>query len=168
MVYTVNLIQRIRHRYVALASLSNADKSHVMTDIRVLFDTGAFNTMIDATLAGKFGTLLPYSMAISIGGKAGKAQYCIIDSMTFGNFSMSRVFALAYPFEGWLMRNIILGTNVINNWDFTISRTNDILQFSEKFPPDVPFKKYPYLNYFKGGNYVATQDEINENDILIC
>ena len=65
MVYTVNLLCDVRHRYVALASLGNAELTQTMTDVRVLIDTGAFNTMIDLALAQRFGVLLPESMAVS-------------------------------------------------------------------------------------------------------
>jgi hypothetical protein len=130
-----------------------------MPDVRVLIDTGAFNTMIDLALISNFGTVLPSGMDISIGGNAGHARFCIIDNLTIGGLTMTRVFALAYPFEGWLMGHIILGANILNNWDFKISRTDDMMQFCERLPPDVPYKKHPYLNYFKGGGYVNIQDE---------
>jgi predicted aspartyl protease len=132
-----------------------------MENVRVLIDTGAFNTMIDRALAEKFATLLPDSMAISIGGKTGKAQICIIHSLTLsGGITLNRVAALAYPFDDWLLRHIILGTNVLNNWKFTISRSSDTLWFTEELPSDASNKEYPYQNFFVDSRYIAVQ-EIN-------
>ena len=161
MVYTVNLLDDVRHRYVTLASLSNAEMTQTMTDVRVLIDTGAFNTMIDLALAQRFGILLPESMVVSIGGKTGKARFCVISSITLHNCTLTRIFALAYPFDDWLMGHILLGTNVLNNWAFTISRSRDVLEFSERIPYDAPNKVFPYQNYFKDGDYIAVQDELD-------
>ena len=160
MVYTIDLLGDVRHRYVALASISNAEMTQTMTDVHVLIDTGAFNTMIDFALAQRFGILLPESMTVSIGGKTGTAQFCVIGNITLNNCVLTRVFALAYPFDDWLMGHLLLGTNVMNNWDFLISRSRDILEFSEKIPFDAPNKRFPYQNYFKDGNYVAVQAEL--------
>jgi len=77
-----------------------------------------------------------------------------------GNFEMTRVFALAFPFRDWLVRHIILGANVLNNWEFTASRTKNEIRFTEEIPPYVPNQLYPYQNYFIGGEYVAVQDEM--------
>jgi predicted aspartyl protease len=134
--------------------------TQTMTDVRVLIDTGAFNTMIDLALAQRFGILLPDSMTVSIGGKTGKAQFCVISCLTLNSCVLTRIFALAYPFDDWLMGHILLGTNVMNNWDFTISRSRNVLEFSENIPFDAPNKMYPYQNYFKEGEYVAIQDEL--------
>jgi len=134
--------------------------TQTMTDVRVLFDTGAFNTMIDLALAQRFGVLLPNSMTVSIGGKTGKAQFCVISYLTLSSYMLTRIFALAYPFDDWLMGHVLLGANVLNNWDFTISRSRDVLEFSEKMPYDAPNKVFPYQNYFKDGVYVAVQDEL--------
>jgi hypothetical protein len=155
----VDLLIDVRDRYIALASLYNDETSQIMTDVRVLIDTGAFNTMIDSALVHKFGILLSENMTVSIGGKVINTQFCIIRNMALGGYNLSRVFALAYPFDNWLMGHILLGTNVLNNWNFSISRFHDTLEFSENIPIDAPNKKYPYQNYFKGGSYVAVQDE---------
>jgi len=113
--------------------------------------------MIDTKIAKDFAVPLPIKIPISIGGKAGVAQGCVIHKIAFGDFEMSRVFAMAYPFDDWLMRHIILGTNVLNNWDFTISRSDNSIKLCQRIPEDAPNKEYPYQNYFKGGEYVAVQ-----------
>ena len=106
-----------------------------------------------------YGIMLPVTQYVSIGGSRGQAQGCIIPSLTMGSFKMNRVFMLAFPFTDWLVRHIIIGANVMNNWDFTISRTDNAMRFTEKIPPDAPNKTNPYQNYFEGAMYVAVQDE---------
>jgi hypothetical protein len=156
----VKLLDDVRHRYIAFATLFNDEVSQVMTDVRILVDTGAFNTMIDSALANKFGILLPEKMTVSIGGKIVDTQFCIIRNLAIDGHNLTRVFALACPFDNWLMGHILLGTNVLNNWEFSISRSRDVLEFSEKVPTDAPNKKHPYQNYFKDGSYIAVQDDV--------
>jgi len=126
----------------------------------MLLDTGAFNTMIDFELAKRFGIMLPITIPITIGGNAGEAIGCIMPYLTVGDFEITRMFALAFPFKDWLVRHIILGANVTNNWEFTTSRTKNLIKFTEDVPPDAPNQKYPYQNYFTKGKYVAVQNEL--------
>ena len=161
--YTIELLEDIRHRYISLSTLYAKNSSLSMPDIRTLLDTGAFNTMIDSSLAKRFGVMLPIIIPISIGGTLGEAQGCIIHRISLGNFEMTQTFALAFPFKDWLTGHIILGANVLNNWNFTTSRTNNTIKFVESIPNDVPNKKYPYQNYFAKGKYVALQDDLLNN-----
>lgn len=155
--YTIRLIEQIRHRYIALATIHSINSSQSMTDVRTLLDTGAFNSMVDIDHAEDFGILLPMTIPISIGGSLGEARGCILPKVEFGDFEISRMFALAFPFKDWLTGHIILGANVLNNWDFTVSRTKNMIRFNEEIPTDTPNKEYPYQNYFIGGEYVAIQ-----------
>ena len=158
--YTIELRDDIRHRFIAHAKLNNFDSSRQSPKVLTLLDTGAFNSMIDIGLAKTFATLLPITIPISIGGNLGEAHGCIIHKVTLGNFEMKRVFAMAFPFKDWLMRHIILGANVLNNWEFVLSKANNVVKLSERVPHDAPNKKHPYQNYFIKGEYVAIQDEI--------
>ena len=55
--------------------------------------------------------------------------------------------------------DIILGTNVINNWEMIISRKHNSFKFREDPPLNIPNKKTIYQNYFsKEGNYVCIQE----------
>ena len=161
--YTIELRDDIRHRFITHARLNNFDSSRQAPKILTLVDSGAFNSMIDIGLAKTFATMLPIKIPISIGGNLGEAQGCIIHKVTLGDFEMMRAFAMAYPFKDWLTGHIILGANVLNNWEFTTSRTKNTIRFSEDVPLDAPNKKYPYQNYFTKGEYVAVQDEMLNN-----
>ena len=99
------------------------------------------------------------SLVVYVLQNSREAHGCIIPKIIIGNFEMIKMFALAFSFSDWLTRHVILGANVLNNWDFTTSRTDNIIEFSERIPPDAPNKKNPYQNYFRNGEYVAVQDE---------
>ena len=160
MAYTIDLLQDIRHRYITLATLHDVKDAQPMPDVRVLLDTGAFNTMIDVDLVDTYGALLPFFIPVTIGGHSGEAQGCVLYRVSIGNFELTRVFALAYPFKDWLTQHIVLGTNVMNNWDFATSRVDNKIRFSERIPDDAPNKNYPYQNYFINGEYVTVQSEL--------
>ena len=159
MAYTIDLLGDIRHRYMALATVHSMGDKSSMPDIMTLFDTGAFNTMIDIDHAKKYGAMLNMPVPVVIGGHSGIAEGCILWKVSFGDFHMERVFALAYPFEDWLSQHIIIGTNVTNNWEYMTSRTKNIITLEECVPADAPNQIYPYQNYFRKGKYIAVQDD---------
>jgi hypothetical protein len=156
------MLTEVRHRYLAEISLSNIDATRIDPEVMMLLDTGAFNTMVDFELAKRFGTMLNFTIPVSIGGNSGEAHACILHKLSVGDFEMTRVFTLAYPFTDWLTRHIILGTNVLNNWEFTTSRKNNTIKFIENIPDDAPNKEHPYQNYFLKGEYIAVQEDLNE------
>jgi len=123
---------------MALATIHSMEDKSSMPDIMTLMDTGAFNTMIDIDHAKKYGAMLNMPVPVVIGGHSGMAQGCVLWKVSFGNFHMERVFALAYPFADWLSQHIIIGTNITNNWDFTISRTKNKITLEENIPHDAP------------------------------
>ena len=139
--------------------MHSISSSKQMPNVPTLVDTGAFNTMVDFELANEFGSILPLVIPISIGGIRANSRGCVIHKMTIGDFTMTQAFALAYPFTDWLTGYVILGANVLNNWDFTTSRTDNQIRFTERIPPDTPNKRYPYRNYFFCGKYIAVQDD---------
>jgi hypothetical protein len=106
----------------------------ILENVSTFVDTGAFNTMIDDALVDLVGYRLPLYIPISIGGYAGEAQGCILHRVILGNFAFESVFAMSFPFKDWLKDHIILGANVMNNWDFKISRSDNTMSISEKNP----------------------------------
>jgi hypothetical protein len=72
---------------------------------------------------------------------------------------LERVLAFAADFSGELESDILLGTNVMNNWEMLINKKANIFKFREDPPEDLPNKTHIYQNYFdKDGNYVFVQD----------
>jgi len=148
----------MRHRIIIDGHIHSQNSSGLKLPTKIFVDTGAFNTMIDIDIVQDFGVLLPMPFEVTIGSYKGIATGCILHEVSMGDFLVKRVFAMAYPFEGWLRGHMLLGLNVMNNWDYTISRSNNIMRFVENVPHDAPNKVSPYQNFFKNGKYVAVQD----------
>jgi hypothetical protein len=140
--------------------LLSKDLGKYNKNIGVLFDTGCYNTVIDYAIAEMYGVSLEHKVPIVIGGVSGEATLFVLHEFVIGGMAMSDVLVQAYKFpEGNSFKDmIILGTNIINNWDFTISGAPRRLTVKENIR-DVPNSAHPYRNYFDGaGKYVNTQD----------
>jgi hypothetical protein len=82
----------------------------------------------------------------------------LIEKMVIGDFVLERILAFAGNYEGGHEDDIILGTNVINNWEMIISKKKHTFQFREDPPDNLPNKTNIYQNYFdKEGNYICVQ-----------
>jgi len=55
---------------------------------------------------------------------------------------------------------MLLGLNTLNNWNYKVKRTDNVIEFSES--PTLPIgasSKNRYTNYFdKNGNYVLVEE----------
>jgi hypothetical protein len=152
------LSKSFEHRYKFYASIYNI-KTKVFKKTIVFLDTGCFNTMIPRYLAEQTGRSLGFKMNYSLGASAIEAEAFSIDKIMIGDFLLERVIAFAGDYKGGHEDDIILGTNVINNWEMIISRKKDTFQFREDPPDSLPNKANIYQNYFnKEGNYICVQD----------
>jgi len=143
----VALSKQFEHRYKFDASIYRlADKKYITTT--VFLDTGCFNTLIPKILAEETGHSLGFKMNYSLGGSLIEAEA----------FSIEKIVAFAGDYKGSHEDDIILGTNVINNWEMIVSKKDNILKFREDPPDNIPNKKNIYQNYFnKEGNYICVQ-----------
>jgi len=157
--YTVTFDETNLERYIINATLHPLSDSEQKEEIPVLIDTGAFNNMIDIDLVEGFGHFIPVYISVTMGGEKGRTDGCILPKVQIGDLVMTNVFAMAFPLGDWLKGHMVLGANALNNWDFTISRTNGTIMFCENVPKDAPNKANPYQNYFKNGKYMALQKE---------
>ena len=155
---TVALSTWFEHRYKFNAYILNIlDKNP--TQVTVFLDTGCFNTLIPRYFAEKCGRSLGFKASYSIGGNIIEVEAFSIDKIIIGDFVLERVIAFAGDYKGGHEDNIILGTNVINNWEMIISRKSHTFQFREDPPDNLPNKTHIYQNYFnKEGSYVCIQD----------
>lgn len=72
---------------------------------------------------------------------------------------MEKVVALAVPFEGELKDHILLGANVTNNWEFTLSRLKNRMVAIEEFSEDALKREHPYRYCFDNkGRVMALQE----------
>lgn len=155
---TVELISLHKHRYKIEANIYNI-RSNVFEDVVLLLDSGCYNTMIPKYVANISGRPLGFKHGYKIGGAVVEAEAYSIEKLLIGDLSLERVVAFAADYGGDFASDIILGTNVMNNWRMTIDKKANTFQFRENPLDDLPNKKYIYQNYFdKTGNYVCIQE----------
>jgi hypothetical protein len=158
MEYTsVKLLPEFMHRYKIDANLYNIqDKKY--EDVVIFLDLGCYNTMIPKQLALISGHPLGFKRQYNIGGFIVEAEAFLINKLMIKDITLERVLAFAADFTGELESDILLGANVMNNWEMVIHKKSNIFKFREDPPADVPNKVNIYQNYFdKDGNYVYVQ-----------
>jgi hypothetical protein len=146
------------HRYKFDANVYNL-RTKEFVETTIFLDTGCYNTMIPRYLAEQTGRSLGFKMNYTLGGSIIEAEAFSIEKIMIGDFVLERVIAFAGDYKGSHEDDIILGTNVINNWEMIISKKKHTLQFREDPPDSLPNKTNIYQNYFnKEGNYICVQD----------
>ena len=155
---TVALSTLFEHRYKFDARIYNI-QGQTFEKATIFWDSGCFNTMIPRYLAEQTGQSLGFKMSYSIGGSVIEAEAFCIDKIMIGDAVLERVVAFAGDYKGGHEDDILLGTNVINNWEMVISKRAHTFQFREDPPDTLPNKTHIYQNYFdRGGNYVCIQE----------
>ena len=115
--------------------------------------------MIPRYLVEQAGRSLGFGMRYSLGGNIIETEAFSINKIIIDDFELERVIAFAGDYKGGHENDIILGTNVINNWEMIISRKSHAFQFREDPSENLPNKTHIYQNYFnKEGNYICVQD----------
>jgi hypothetical protein len=146
------------YRYKFIANVYNL-RTKEFVKATVFLDTGCYNTMIPRYLAELSGRSLGFKMKYSLGGSLLETEAFSINKIMLGDFVLERVVAFAGDYKGRHEDDIILGTNVLNNWEMIISKKKHSFQFREDPPDSLPNKVNIYQNYFnKEGNYIAVQD----------
>jgi hypothetical protein len=154
----VALSTSFEHRYKFDAYIFNILEKK-LEEVTIFLDTGCFNTLIPGYLAEQSGRSLGFKTTYSIGGNIITVEAFSVDKIMIGDFVLKRINAFAGDYKGGHENDIILGTNVINNWEMIISRKSHTFQFREDPPDNLPNKTHIYQNYFsKEGNYICVQD----------
>jgi hypothetical protein len=133
------------------------------SNIQVLLDTGSFNTIIHRSLVANHGKMLSKTMMTSIGGYKGEANICILDKINIGGHILEKLVALAVPFEGELKDHILLGANVTNNWEFTLSRIKNTMEAMEQFTEEAMRREHPYKYCYDNKGYIIALQEIEQD-----
>ena len=159
MTYTsVELLTEFECRYKFKAGIYNVQLK-TYEDVMIFLDTGCYNTMIPKHIAEQAGHPLGFCREYRIGGHTIKAEAFSISKIMIGDFILERVLAFAGNYPGEYENEIILGTNVINNWEMVINKESHIFKFRENPPKNIANKKHIYQNYFDpAGNYQCVQD----------
>ena len=150
-------------RYVFKASLWDDRKKTYSDKINFLVDTGAFNTIIHIDLIHGHGKMLKQTMMTSVGGFKGEANICILDKIQIGDRTFENVVALAVPFEGELKDHILLGANVTNNWELTLSRKRNVLEATEELSAEALKRKFPYQYCYNNKGKVMALQELDSD-----
>jgi hypothetical protein len=154
----VALSKWFNHRYKFVAGVYNL-RTKKFRKTTVFLDTGCYNTLIPRDLAEQSGHSLGFKAKYSLGANVVETEAFSINKIMIGDFVLERVVAFAGNYKGSLEDDIILGTNVINNWEMNISKKKHTFQFREDPPDSLPNKTNIYQNYFnKTGNYIYVQD----------
>ena len=155
---TLELLQKHKQRYRFYANIYNIHNKE-FERVTVLLDTGCYNTMIPKRIAARFGRSLGFKRRYKIGGDSIEAEAFSIEKIMLKDFAIERVIVFAADYSGEFASDILIGTNVMNNWKMTFDRKANLFQFSENPPDDLPNKKHIYQNFFDTkGNYVLAQD----------
>ena len=134
-------------------------------DIDVMVDTGCHTTMIDEELADRYGEPLPDRTVLNIMGKSIDVKAYRLKSISFDGFAIENVFVWSAPFEtgNELHRKLLLGLNIMNNWDYRINRNKNIMEIKEDIFLRIPESDHPYMHCFKDGKYMQLMEEGNQN-----
>lgn len=152
------LSRLFEHRYKFDASIYYIQKKEYR-NTTIFLDTGCYNTLIPRSLAEQTGRSLGFKMNYSLGANLIEAEAFSIEKMMIADLVLERVVAFAGNYKGGHEEDIILGTNVINNWEMIISRKEHSFKFRENPPDSLPNKTYIYQNFFnKEGCYIYIQD----------
>ena len=157
--FLVSLNNKRTCRYVFTSRLWNIRRNTFGRTVHVLLDTGSFNTIVHKSLVADYGIMLQKTMKTSVGGFRGDSNICILEKIQIGCHVLEKVAALAVPFEGELKDHILLGTNVTNNWKFTLSRFENKMDVIEQFSDAALQRQYPYrICYDNKGQAMAFQE----------
>ena len=152
------LSRLFEHRYKFDASIYYIQKKEYR-NTTIFLDTGCYNTLIPRSLAEQTGRSLGFKMNFSLGGSVIEAEAFSIEKIKIADLVLERIVAFAGNYKGSHEDDIILGTNVINNWEMVISKKEHIFQFRENPPDNLPNKANIYQNFFnKESSYICLQD----------
>jgi len=155
---TLELLPHVKHRYKIGANLYNRLNNNYVT-VDLFLDLGCYNTLIPKSLAVLSGHPLRFKREYRIGGAVVEAEAYSIEKIMIKDFTLEHVIAFAADYTGEFSSDILIGTNVMNNWKMTIDRKANLFTFSENPPDDLPNKIHIYQNYFDAvGNYIYVQD----------
>jgi hypothetical protein len=159
MKYSTTVLSKLfEHRYKFDASIYDIHKKEFRNTL-IFLDTGCFNTMLPKYLAEISGRSLGFKMTYSLGGNIIEAEAYSIEKLMIEDVVLERIIAFAGEYKGGHEDDIILGTNVINNWEMIISKKAHSFKFREDPPENLPNKTNIYQNYFnREGNYICVQD----------
>ena len=127
-----------------------------------IVDTGCVNTLVDEKILEIVDYVdLGFSQPIKIAGKSTTSKAIILKQVNFNGLIIDNMIVFAAPLTGTpVVGRMLLGLNTLNNWNYTVKRTENIIEFTETINlPVGATSKNRYTNYFdKNGNYVLVEE----------
>ena len=132
-------------------SVALKNKTGHEATIMCVIDTGCATTMLDMTLAKRYGVKLPETTFINIANKRYAAQAYRLHKLLIGNLELDNVFVLGvdYEIDAELRSGMLLGLNVLNNLMYCVDRNKNAISVKENIFDAIPDKNYPYLHWFR-------------------
>ena len=132
-------------------SVSVKNKAGTQKKIPCLIDTGCATTMLDITLAKRFGEILPETQSIGLGSRRYLAQAYKLEGLLIGSLELNSVFVLAarYDITEEIYSGMLLGLNVLNNLRYCVDRNENTISIQENIFSGIPDKNYPYMHWFR-------------------
>ena len=158
--FGVGLNEKRPWRYVFKVNLWDKVLGRYSENVNVMLDTGSFNTIISENLVKGHATKTNITLKTKVGGYSGDSPLYIIQKMRIGGVVLEKVAAFAVPFDGELKDHIFLGANVMNNWNFNVSRLNNRLSAVEEFSAAAVARQYPYRYAFDNKGQVIALSEM--------
>ena len=124
----------------------------------LLIHTGCVNALIDEKILEVADHIdLDFTQPIKIAGMSTVSKAVVLKHVDFGGFIIDKMLVFVAPLTGTpVLNRMLLGLNTLNNWNYEVKRTENVIAFSES--PALPIganSKNKYVNYFdKNGNYV--------------
>ena len=106
---------------------------------------------------------MKFSQPIKIAGMSTVSKAVVLKKVDFGGFVIDKMLVFVAPLTGTPVQSrMLLGLNTLNNWNYEIKRTENVIEFSESLTlPTGANPKNKYVNYFdKNGNYVLIDEHL--------
>ena len=127
-----------------------------------IFDTGCVNTLVDVKMLEVADYIdLGFTQPIKIAGMSTVSRAVVLKQVDFGGFIIDKMLVFVAPLTGTpVLNRMLLGLNTLNNWNYEVKRTENVIVFSESQTLPVGANpKNKYVNYFdKNGNYVLFEE----------
>jgi len=127
-----------------------------------IIDTGCVNTLIDEKILEIADHIdLGFSQPIKIAGISTVSRAIILKQVDFAGLIIDKMLVFVAPLTGTpVLNRMLLGLNTLNNWNYEVKRTDNVIIISEA--PTIPVganSRNKYVNYFdKYGNYVLMDE----------
>jgi len=129
-----------------------------------IVDTGCVNTLVDEKILEITDYIdLNFSQPIKIAGKSTVSKAVVLKHVNFGGLNIDNMIVFAAPLIGTpVVGRMLLGLNTLNNWNYEVKRTDNLIEFSESnYFPTGTNQKNKYTNYFdKNGDYVLIDEQL--------